>query len=308
MKMEAWPTHLQVIEWLGHDGPPADTDRYRYAKVVVGNESLFLKEAKQTETGGSFENEVAWMEFALHLAEQRPELHCRGLVPRAYQPSKALLTEFIDAPLVAMPKSLDADFPAHLSRFVDTLIAVDAVGQGYNTSLPPRSRNSDYRQLDRGWDAWYRRLNDEFSTKYTDLVDAAKRAIKDTAPLTVCMQHGDFVPWHIFEKDEEWVIFDAEHAHHELPRFYDLAYSFSRIYTRADDSNLAKQQLALFIDRIALGETDFWQQFMPVLISRAVGVLSDALYDLPKVDYEDRARELLEACLADSKEFLAKTG
>src|SRR3546814_14349702 len=81
-------------------------------------------------------------------------------------------------------------------------------------------------------------------------------AIQDTPPLTACMQHGDFVPWHIFEKEEEWVIFDAEHAHHELPRFYDLAYSYSRIYTRADDSNLARQQLALFIERIALERSD----------------------------------------------------
>lgn len=307
MKTEKWPTNLQIAERFGHDGPPAETDRYQYAKVVVDNESFFLKEAKQTDTGGSFENEVAWMEFASHLAEEHPELHCRGLALRGYQPCEVILTEFIEAPLVATPKSLDANFPSRLSRFVDVLIAVDKVGQGYHTSLPSRSHKPNYHQLDKGWDAWYRRLNDEFSIKYADMVEAARRAIQDTPPLTACMQHGDFVPWHIFEKEEEWVIFDAEHAHHELPRFYDLAYSYSRIYTRADDSNLARQQLALFIERIALEETDFWQQFMPVLITRAVGVLSDALYDLPKVNYEEQARELLEACLADNKEFLAKT-
>lgn len=96
----------------------------------------------------------------------------------------------------------------------------------------------------------------------------------------------------------EKILIDGDHSSLIKPRYYDLAYIYSRLYSR----NRAKQETAKllqsFMDKSGIPKDDFAKAFIPVLTSRAIGVCNDASRDLESGnDYRKTAVELLHLCL-----------
>jgi len=288
--MRTWPTNIVVLETY------EASVRFEYKKVSVDGEILFLKIAKSAKEGRNFENELAWGEFMNQLVTVHPELRIRATDPFSYQPNLAYLSEFIDAPFLCTKENVD-DLMPYIPRYNTCLQAVDSIGLGYTTSLPTRDGKVNHLNLDIRWEDWFK-ASGGFG-KYENDIERARALVKASTTLQSCMQHGDFVPWHIFNVSDEWVVYDSEHAHHDWPRFYDLAYSYSRLFVWQRKRHVAQALLNEYIATMQLPEPEFWEQFLPVLTSRAVGVLSDALTDLPKVNYVSTAEMLLQRCLDD---------
>jgi hypothetical protein len=169
--------------------------------------------------------------------------------------------------------------------------------------------------FDKSWNEWLKVGNLYEDGHLTEeVVEKARQLVNDYSPfVTPRLQHGDFVPWHLFSYHDgdadSWISFDGEHASLMKPRFYDLAYSYSRLFTRSDDKELAAQLLHEFV---ALGVTngeftheEFHQAFVPVLMSRSIGMFLDAHFDEQKgEDYTAEAKDLFERCQARSLEAL----
>lgn len=112
------------------------------------------------------------------------------------------------------------------------------------------------------------------------------------------LAHGDFSPWHILVNHHEKVLIDGDHSSIVKPRYYDLAYIYSRLFSRNSAKQATARLLKDFIAKIDIPKDDFAKAFIPVLTSRAIGVCNDASRDLGSGnDYREEAAELLQRCL-----------
>lgn len=296
--MRTWPESIKVIERFN------DSSRFTYEMIAVDGEVLFKKTAKNQQTGKNFDSELAWNDFMATVSSRYPELAIRNPDPFAYHPRTSLISEYIDAPLLATRSSVNK-IRGNVERIAKVLQAVDSLGVGYKTDLPPREGKIDYTKLDSQWEYWFE-ASGGFG-KYATDIEKARHTVLSSQKLQSCMQHGDFTPWHIFAAEDEWILFDSEHAHHLWPRFYDLAYCYSRLLSRQGSSDVAQELLSQYILTMKMSEDEFWPQFMPVLTSRAVGILSDSLSDFPELDYRRKAEDLLRVCLNGETSKLAKS-
>ena len=127
--------------------------------------------------------------------------------------------------------------------------------------------------------------------------------------LTPHFQHGDFVPWHILidANQDQWLI-DGEHASVQKPRYYDLAYMCSRIFTRLHSPEHAAKLLKVFMQESEMSAEALYPALLPIMTSRAIGMHFDALNDLRHDDYQAEAQDLLERCISrdPARLFLAE--
>ena len=115
------------------------------------------------------------------------------------------------------------------------------------------------------------------------------------------LQHGDFVPWHMFQIDDKTIgVVDGEHASLIKPRFYDLAYLYTRLYTKASSPDAAKKVLRLFLKTSGTKRGHFFRAFLPVATLRSFGVLFDSINDNR---YQKEAQRLLDLCLEEDLSY-----
>jgi hypothetical protein len=115
--------------------------------------------------------------------------------------------------------------------------------------------------------------------------------------------HQDFVPWHMLEDGQRFVLIDAEHASTQGPRFYDAVYFYHRLYTKGQSSTLAN----LYVEKLwlALNTTDrqsFVTTFETLLAGRIIGGFWDAKNDETS---DVLHQELLQLYLDRSLPFMA---
>ncbi len=159
------------------------------------------------------------------------------------------------------------------------------------------SRSDDIDSIWRGWLG-------EHHKRVIRYDEALARALSYKSGLTRTMQHGDLTPWQIFKDGDEWVIYDGERSGIDLFRYNDLAYGYGRLYTKLRSPKTASVLLREFILRHSRSRQEFMQEFLPVLLGRAMSMLSDAYHDAPENDYVQYAEQLLELCLAEDVEKL----
>ncbi len=112
------------------------------------------------------------------------------------------------------------------------------------------------------------------------------------------LQHGDFVPWHVFRTGRRtYAVVDGEHASLLKPRFYDLAYLYARIWTRMHAPGIARAVVRSFLAAAEIEYAQFTAQFLTILTQRAIGMHLDALNDRQTNDYIAEAQALLTNCL-----------
>jgi hypothetical protein len=310
---------LQEFEFGDNERRLTAESRYRYSLLEAADGTqYFSKQLAGAEQSSDdkwakyLEREAIWAEFAVAVGANNPDLNITGLAP-LYQENyeaggvKRLVYPFVDAPFLAEPgvSKLFRD-PWVMSRYIKILRAFDSEAEDWQpaVSMAERDEHTPFNSVDKRWDEWLEKgqlLEQGLVT--TSMVTEARRIVQEHQPyVTPRFQHGDFVPWHLFaEHSGRWISFDGEHASLEKPRYYDLAYSYSRLSTRSRDTDSAARMLGGFI---VLGEQEgdftrdeFYKAFLPVLMSRSMGMFLDAANDRKKGDdYVAEANELFARC------------
>lgn len=103
--------------------------------------------------------------------------------------------------------------------------------------------------------------------------------------------HGDFVPWHMYEvKFPKFALVDYENWKNR-PKYYDLAYFYHRVYTKLNEPKLANKFLSLYKEKVRLPQ-DFNERFLPVLGERVIGGFHDHLVSKDGTDIKTHKKLL----------------
>ena len=294
----SWPADFRVREAIGNGAVISLEDRYLYQKIEIEGVEYFHKKAQKAEVGELLDHDLAWVEYLNDLRKVYPELHVRPLEVYAYLPQQAIITEFINAPFVAEVHEM-SKLEDSLERYVDLLVAMDIFGATWLPDVPIVPNSTTAIELDRKWGEWvsWGRLYEKGIVTPDEISKAHERVTSYHSIAESRMQHGDLGPWHIFDLNDEWVIFDAEHANDSLPRFYDLSWAYTRISTLGQDAVLARRLVEMFLDKTGIDPDSFFERFLPVVLSRSIGVLLDAENDASHVNYRQSARDLFSRAL-----------
>jgi hypothetical protein len=260
-------------------------DNYYFAKVCLTKEPIKL------------ENDVWWSLTMSRLAGPSAAV----MTPKMHEYGYGwFVSEFIDKPLLVDHgwNHGSEQFNPHIQRLTETLIWLDQaiIPQKVNDDYD-LTNSSPYNNLMKKVDGWLKEPLKSGITSKQDYEAAVKLIDEFKDNLKPSFQHGDFVPWHIFDLGSKVCLFDGEHAGLAKPRYYDLAYLYSRLYTRSNAVEAARGILRQFIKQGVVNKDDFFAVFLPVITLRALGMQADANNDLAKFDYTDSARDILRRCL-----------
>lgn len=219
------------------------------SKLIPSKTPLRLPEVVET----SFTNQTSWVIF-----EYFP-----GDILAYWQPNKNF-----------------TQLPSRLQQIVDILMFFDNLDpDNIHLSNDPNLSIPINEQFKAQMDSWSQQPKELELLKDTELSNLIE--IIQSVPLSRRLQHGDFVPWHMFGLNSAQIgLVDSEHGSTQKSRFYDLAYFYQRIFTKLDP-DLAKQFLQIFLDRSADNKNQFFLQFLPVIAVRAIG----GMFDYARADY-----------------------
>lgn len=277
-------------------------DRFTYAKVLEGEQQLFLKKAKTPDLEPNLQRELLWADFVNDISKREPEAHIRGLQIVGFDKSGGLLMEYIDAPQVASPGDSVA-WRYKIDRYARMLYILDKYAEDYTVKWPLNETVS-ISNVDEIWKRWFK---ERYDSNLPILTRAHQLIFKNSFDITYRLQHGDLTPWQIFEQGQDWIIYDGEKSGDHLPRFNDLAYGYGRLFTRLKDAETAATMLKRFITYSGVEPTAFFKQFLPIMTFRAIGMLADAYSNSEHENDIDQANDLLALCFEGKLEgFLPK--
>jgi hypothetical protein len=275
------------------------SDRNRGYRLEREGQPFFGKLTVTRQTI-EMENDAWWALTMARLTGDSAETPIRA--PRIHETGPGwLICEWFDTPLL-LPHDFnhgEAKIAPHAKRLADSLAWLDGLWRAATTTRVYDSTNSaPYVDLMRKVDSWLEQPL-AHGTVTAAASTAAKQLISDYLPhVHPAFQHGDFVPWQLFTlSDRQFCLFDGEHASLVKPRYYDLAYLYSRLYTRSAAPQAARDILKRYLAQSGANPTEFHQAFLPVITLRALGIQADAWADRQHFDYYDRAADLLARCL-----------
>lgn len=249
-------------------------------------------------------NEVWWNSTLVRLTEADPSI--KVLAPQIDMSGKQFyIGEFFEAkPLIADGFNFTtADIEPWLEQISKLLVDFDqmAIQPRMNDQAQYEDTNSaPYTNLTAKLDAWMKlplenkQIDEATIKKGKQLFDIYK------ASVTPRLQHGDFVPWHMYDLNEGIIgLIDGEHASLTKPRFYDLAYIYSRLATRLNDFEAAQNLLTKVIDQLDEDRSEIEKAWIPIMTLRAFGMINDAEADLKTLDYRPTAKQLLNMCFEE---------
>lgn len=272
---------------------PAPRSRFGYATLRRGNTTFFAKFALSAEPklGNLLQSDIWWHRtFATrNMPFKTPAIADSG--------ADWYVSRFIQGKPCVTPEGTARTFTPFIPRFVDCLVALDALDA--STMHPPENDTATYNRLDARWQEWSKEPLARGLLTTQQLTEAQALIAEFGSFVRPSLQHGDFVPWHFLHDngDHLWLI-DGEHGSAQKPRFYDLAYMATRVATHLRGWSEATMLIREFVRRATLDDHAFYQAFLPVLTTRAIGVLYDSVQDLSYTDYRREAKALLAACLS----------
>jgi aminoglycoside phosphotransferase (APT) family kinase protein len=278
---------------------PHASKKHGFYKLQKDGELYFAKYSKDTSVRqSSIATDIWW---CILMERLRREHALQVNTPLIVSSGESwYIARWIDGQPSIRPDSTDPPLDTYLPQYAAVLAELDSIKPEWvGTTPPPANNATPSTQLDRSWDTWSKEPLAEGLITPAELTAARALLADHQAYLTPQLQHGDFVPWHFLADTAGtlWLI-DAEHASLHKPRFYDLAYMYSRIFTRFHDSYHASQLLTLFMQKRQLTPEVLYPALLPIITSRAIGMLFDALNDLHEIDYRRDAQELLARCLS----------
>jgi len=98
-------------------------------------------------------------------------------------------------------------------------------------------------------------------------------AEKNIGKIKITFSHGDFSPWHIYKRKNNFILIDTEHSG-KNPKYYDIANFYIRLRENLKNKKFANLFIQEYINLLSSEEkTTFWSEFKPVLIERVIGSL-----------------------------------
>ncbi len=287
---------------LGFIEDQQKSGNHRFATYVVSkdDQKFFAKKVIDPKLTRDLENEIWWHLSLKRLSEASPKL--LAVAPELIDYGKNwYVAEFFDAPLLLNKEDTDlSKLDQVIDRLVNLLVNFDQQLLTRNTGQPlyEETNSAPYTNLWKKVDGWMEKpleakiISPSQIEKSRSLIDSHRQYVLPS------IQHGDFVPWHMFDLGEKTGIVDGEHSSLVKPRYYDLCYLYSRLYTWSGAKEQARQILKGFVDK-SVNDTDkFFQAMLPVMTLRALGMHNDSIADLEERDYRKDAKELLEMCLS----------
>lgn len=275
-------------------------DRFEYAKILRGQNVLFLKRALNPSLRLNIQREKLWAEFMNYVVSHYPDAHLKGPVIREHVDADTILFDYINASHLSVVATLEP-WEANMLRYAAMLNTLDLAAENWTADTvidaPPRSE-----RMFATWDKWLGMNKDRFLR-----LAEVRQLVENNQPYMVTrMQHGDLTPWQIFDDGQTWIIYDGEQSGIDLYRYNDLAYGYGRLWTLLRSPDAAADLLRAFLEVSQTPCDEFFKQFLPVVTARAVGMLADAYNDALNNDYVEYANSLLNTCLNQELEpFLA---
>lgn len=276
----------------------SNTGRNACYKVEKDGQTYFAKQSL-TKQPMALENDVWWCLTVARLgkAGDKPII-----APTIYEHGLGwYVAEYFDAPLLVQKSwRTGAEVVPQIARLVDILTWLDRqVIFPEADALYDSSESAPYTDLLKKVDGWLEAPLAQGTVKSGEVSQAKMLVEKYRPHIKPALQHGDFVPWHLFDLGQKLCLFDGEHASLAKPRYYDLAYLYTRLYTRGEAPDAARAILRKFMQAAQVDQKTFEQAFLPVVTLRAMGMQADALADRGRFDYTTATRSLLQACLKE---------
>ena len=278
-------------------------ERFFVYKLSKEKNSYLLKIA-----GNGFErdlsNEVWWNNTLNRLVEANPNMKVRAPHIETYGKNFYIGEFFKAKPLIVDGFKFDkTDIDPWVSQIARVLIDFDQMALQPGLSQSPEYENTNsapYSNLESKVDQWMEipLKNGQIDEK---AILTAKQLIEKYSPYVLPrLQHGDFVPWHMYDLGEGIIgIIDGEHASLIKPRLYDLAYIYSRLVTRMKSFEIARKLLNAVFDGLKEDSDAMEKAWLPVITIRSLGMINDAEADLEKTDYREFAKMLLDMCFKE---------
>lgn len=275
-----------------------DNTRFSTYQVELSGKNYFLKCAKPDVTR-NLANDVWWSLTLNRLVEGKEDIGLRA--PNVVESHEDwAVFEWIDGNELAKPEASDEELQKIASYLAKVLYGLDSAIH-INIGKHPyveKSETAPYTLLTTKWPLWTKEPLTQGFISDSDIRAAQDLVTKLSGNVLAGLSHGDFSPWHIIATPQERILIDGDHSSIIKPRYYDLAYIYSRLFSRNRSRLATSQLLREFVEHSGVSPTDFASAFLPVLTSRAIGVCNDAAHDLPaNHDYRDSAAELLQICI-----------
>jgi hypothetical protein len=281
---------FKIVKDLSSFNRWTNTTRYKSLKIEKDGKYYLYKEPQEDTNRLLLQNEVRWREFFDTV--DFPGVVCSKIVEVS---NNFIVFEWVDAPHLADPEPKSLEFISKdIKRYAQLLVAMDKAADGYKPLTNDRKATGNKKiDLSKKYiENNYPKLLNENLLTLRDLGVANDLIEENKQYLEKRYQHGDFVPWHIFNKDNLWIIFDAEHANSQKYRFRDLIHSYCRLSTVGKRPDLAKKLLVEFLDHSSISAEEFDKKTKALVMIRSIGNLFDAHNDLKTTNYLQEARSL----------------
>jgi hypothetical protein len=278
---------------------PQESSKHSFCKLEKDGKFYFAKYSiDHSVRENSIITDIWWCEIIQKLAKSH------GLkikTPKIIDHSGYwYIAEWIEARPSVTPGDPASKIDQYLEQYAECLVALDKIEISHLDKLPPADKGSTtHAELDRRWQKWTKRPLAEGLITNEQMSQAHHIIQTHQQYVTPHFQHGDFTPWHLLiDGQKNWWLIDGEHASIEKPRYYDLAYMYSRIFTRLHSPKHAAKLLRIFANKAEISQEKLYLTFLPIITSRAVGMYFDALNDIKEDDYMNEAKELLRRSLS----------
>jgi len=255
--------------------------RHVHGKLKKDNKIFFLKMASTPDIGERTQNETLWNQQIGNLIKESridyfdvPQIFDSG----EYEGKFYYLSSHHDGAMLASknPPSTES-----LDQWIDKIIKSNLFflslrGQDLNFRRDQDSISSQDK-----WDEFFQRVqswHEEVKEHQLQKIFEEVKNLKDTFEPSV--NHGDFVPWHMIQDGEKFILIDGEHASIQSPKYYDVCYFYHRLYTSAQNPELAKMYLSKLRNHLPEDEKNkFDLSIRPILATRIIGGFWDAKTD-----------------------------
>jgi len=262
------------------------------------------KTAKPTASASRvsrLKNDVLGMHFFAELTKKHPNLQLH--VPEVYDFGPSFyIREYIEGqPIIDKSDSLEEAKPK-MDKLAKLLADIDRIE---STQEIGYIGSSNYRNL---WQSIPRWAKENVADKIiTD--EQAKKVIEISAGLDQYIKpriaHGDSPSKHAYLQPSGTItLIDYENFTPQAARYFDVAWSYTRLYSFSGSTDSAKYFLSSFIAQTEPVANQA-EQLMAVFIQRTLGLQKDADVDAKKgVDYISRAKELFDMVLQNDLRLL----
>jgi hypothetical protein len=255
--------------------------RHVHGKLEKDNKIYFFKMSSTETIGERTQNETLWNKQIGALIKESqidcfdvPEIYDTG----DYHGKFYYLSSFHDGPMLATKTPLNTE---KLVEWLDKIVATNIFFLSLRGDELQLNRDRKPVKMDDYWSAylqklqsWYHEVEDQLSPELLKAVNEFKSTFEPG------VNHGDFVPWHMIKDGEKFILIDGEHASTQAPRYYDACYFYHRLYTSAQNPELAKTYLRKLRQALPEAErTRFDIMIRPILAARIIGGFWDAKTD-----------------------------